>query len=102
MPSRAERVRFPILLMVSLSDLETHGTGRAFHHPHGRFDSSAIEILQLFLRNFADLRLAHGPYAAAPGGLCAAVDLGRLLEKVGNRRSPHLERERAVLIDRDH
>src|ERR1700730_335137 len=102
MPSRASRLRFPSLLIASLRHFEAHRAGRTLYHAHGRFDGPAIEILELLLGDLPDLFLAHRTDAAAPGGLGAAVDLGRLLEKVGNRRGPHLERERAVLIDRDH
>src|SRR5205823_667266 len=101
MPSRAARVRFPGLLMVSLPDLEAHGTGRTFHHAHGRLDRLAIEILELLLGDLADLRLAHRADGTAPGSFGTAVDLGRLFEKIGHRRGAHLERERAILIDGD-
>src|SRR6202165_3191258 len=101
MSARAARVRLPSLLMASLPHLETHGAGRTLHHAHGRFDGPAIEILQLLLGDLADLRLAHRTDGAAPGRFGAAVDLGCLLEKIGHRRGPHLERERAGLIHRD-
>src|SRR5216684_2999798 len=101
MPSRAVRVRLPSLLIALLRHLDTHGAGRAFHHAHGRVDRPAIEILELLLGNLAHLRLAHRADGAASRGLCAAVDVRRLLEKIGHRRGPHLEREGAILVDRD-
>src|SRR5260370_26242 len=87
--------------MASFPHLDTHRAGRTLYHAHGRFDGFAIEILQLLLGNLADLRLAHRTDGPASGSLGAAVDLGRLLEEIGHRRGPHLERERAVLIHRD-
>src|ERR1051326_9050282 len=101
MPSRAARVRLPSLLIASLRDLDTHGAGRALDHAHGRLDGPAIEILELLLGDLADLRLVDRADAAASGRFRAAVDLGRLLEKIGHRRGAHLERERAILVDGD-
>src|SRR6266508_4522977 len=101
MPSRAARTRLPSLLIASPRDLETHRARRALDHAHRRLDRLAVQVHDLLLGDLADLRLAHRTDGAATRSLRAAVDLGRLLEKIGHRRRAHLEGERAVLINRD-
>src|SRR5262249_51197528 len=85
-----------------LRDLDAHGAGRTFHHAHRRLDRIAVEILHLLLGDLAHLRLGHGAGLVATRRLRSALELCRLLDEIGDRRRAHLERERAVLIDRDH
>ena len=61
-----------------------------------------MEVGHLLLGDLAHLRLRDRAGAVAPGGLRAALELGRFLQEVGHRRRLHLEGERPIRIDRDH
>src|SRR5262245_5028398 len=101
MPSRAARVRFPGFAMALPHHLEAHRARRALDHAHGRLDGRTVEILHLLLGDLLDLRLGDGADRATARRLGAALDIGRFLEEMRHRRRLHLERERAVRIDRD-
>src|SRR6201999_482778 len=82
-------------------NFQTHRTGRALDHLHGRLDGVAIEILHLLLGDLAHLRFGHLAGLVAARRLRAGLDLGGLLQEVGHRRRLHLEGEGTVRIDGD-
>src|SRR5262249_51686657 len=82
-------------------NFQTHRTGGALDHLHGRLDGVAIEILHLLLGDLAHLRLGHLAGLVAARSFRPGLDLGGLLEEVGHRRRLHLEGEGTVRIDGD-
>src|SRR3989441_6231688 len=97
-------VRFVTTVAMSslLADFDAHAAGGALDDPHGGVDRVRVQIRHLRLRDLPDL---------LPGDLADLLlervrrrlrDAGRSLEQHRRRWGLHHERERPILVDRDH
>src|SRR5262245_9606093 len=85
-----------------LDDFDAHAAGSALDRAHGRFDGLGVEVHQLGLGDLPHLGPSHLADLVLVGHRRRLGDpRGPLEQDGGGRRLDH-ERERAILVDRDH
>src|SRR3954452_3970475 len=82
--------------------LHAHRAGGPRDDLRGLVDVVRVEVLQLALGDLAHLRLGDPRDLVAVRLAGSLLDAGRLLDEHRRRRRLRDERERAVLVDRDH
>ena len=86
---------------MELDDLDAHRSGGAAHLLLGRLEIVGVEVWELGLGDFGDLRLGHRAGLLTTRVLRGLLEPGGLAQEHGSRRGLEHERERPVLEDRD-